>query len=46
MISFVIRVGYEEGNYRRKKDTWPANAGGVFFSAMLPSMKIKMQLLK
>lgn len=42
----MIRVGFEEGNYRRKKDTWPVNAGGVFFSAMSPLMKIKIQLLK
>lgn len=46
MISFVIRVGYEGGNYRRKKVTSPANAGGVFFSEMSPLIKIKTQLLK
>lgn len=46
MISFVIRVGYEGGNYRRKKVTSPANAGGVFFSEMSPLIKIKIQLLK
>lgn len=46
MISFVIRVGYEGSNYRRKKVTWPANAGGVFFSAMSPLMKIKIRILK
>lgn len=42
MISFVIRVGYEE----ERKVTSPANAGGVFFSEMSPLIKIKIQLLK